>query len=53
MVELVEQRGLNITTNIVGCAPDDVRVDVRVDMPEQLMFKQLDAGVDVQLFGPG
>lgn len=30
IVELAEQAGLRLTTNIVGCAPDDVHIDQEV-----------------------
>jgi uncharacterized OB-fold protein len=30
LVELVEQPGLRLTTNIVGCAPDDVHIGMAV-----------------------
>jgi len=30
IVEMVEQPGLRLTTNVVGCAPDAVRVGMRV-----------------------
>ncbi len=35
IVELPEQEGLRLTTNIVNCAPDDVRVG----MPVQVVFE--------------
>ena len=37
IVELPEQEGLRLTTNIVGCAPDDVEIG----MPVQVTFEQL------------
>jgi uncharacterized OB-fold protein len=30
LVELDEQKGLRLATNIVGCTPDDVRIGMRV-----------------------
>lgn len=30
LVELEEQNGLRLTTNLVGCAPDEVEIDMRV-----------------------
>lgn len=30
LVELAEQPGLRLTTNLVGCAPDDVHIDMAV-----------------------
>ncbi len=38
MVELDEQPALRLTTNIVGCAVDDVRIG----MPVQVVFEQYD-----------
>lgn len=36
LVELDEQPGLRLTTNIVGCDPDDVRIG----MPVRVVFEQ-------------
>lgn len=36
LVELAEQPGLRLTSNLVGCAPDDVRIG----MPVQVTFEQ-------------
>lgn len=36
IVELPEQRGLRLTTNVVHCAP----TDVRIGMPVQVTFEQ-------------
>jgi len=36
IVELAEQRGLRLLTNIVGCPPDDVAID----MPVAVTFEQ-------------
>ena len=38
IVDLPEQAGLRLTTNIVDCEPDDVRID----MPLQVTFEQYD-----------
>jgi uncharacterized OB-fold protein len=38
IVELPEQEGLRLTTNIVGCAPDDVYIG----MPVQVTFEHRD-----------
>lgn len=38
MVELDDQAGLRLTTNIVGCPPGDVRID----MPVRVVFEQYD-----------
>ena len=36
IVELVEQPGLRFMTNVVGCAPEDVRID----MPVRVTFER-------------
>jgi uncharacterized OB-fold protein len=36
IVELPEQQGLRLMTNLVGCAPEDVRIG----MPVQVVFEQ-------------
>ena len=51
IVELPEQEGLRLTTNIVNCAPDDVRIG----MPVQVVFERHDDGdesVYIPLFEP-
>ena len=47
IVELPEQDGLRLTTNIVGCEPDDVRIG----MPVQVTFEEYD-GVWLPFFEP-
>ncbi len=47
LVSLPEQDDLRLTTNIVGCAPDDVRIG----MPVQVTFEQHDQ-VFFPLFEP-
>lgn len=47
IVELPEQAGLRLTTNIVGCAPGDVRIGMDV----QVTFEQHD-DVWIPLFEP-
>ena len=47
IVELPEQPGLRLTTNIVGCRPEDVRIDLAV----RVVFEQHD-GVYLPLFEP-
>jgi uncharacterized protein len=47
VIELAEQRGLRLTTNIVGCAIDDVYID----MPVQVQFEHIE-DVWVPLFAP-
>lgn len=48
IVELPEQEGLRLTTNIVGCPPDDVRVG----MPVRVTFEAHDDEVWIPLFEP-
>jgi uncharacterized protein len=48
IVELVEQRGLRLTTNIVNCQLDEVRIG----MPTRVVFEQHD-DVWLPLFEPG
>ena len=48
VVELVEQPGLYVTTNIVGCPVDDVDID----MPVEVEFEQI-ADAYLPLFHPG
>lgn len=47
LVELVEQAGLRLTSNLVGCAPDDVHIGMAV----QATFQALD-GIWYPLFEP-
>lgn len=47
LVTLPEQVGLQMTTNVVGCAPDDVRIG----MPVRVTFEQHDI-VYVPVFEP-
>jgi uncharacterized OB-fold protein len=47
IVELVEQPGLRLTTNLVGCAPEEVRIG----MPVRAVFEERD-GVWIPLFEP-
>jgi uncharacterized protein len=46
LVDLVE--GVRMMTNVVGCAPDDVRVD----MPVVLTWEELSDGRHLPLFAP-
>jgi uncharacterized OB-fold protein len=48
IVELPEQEGLRLTTNIVGCAP----ADVYVGMPVHVVFENYDDDVWLPLFTP-
>ena len=47
IVELAEQTGLRLTTNLIGCAPGDVRIG----MPVRAVFEQHDE-VWIPLFEP-
>jgi uncharacterized OB-fold protein len=47
IVELPEQRGLRLTTNLVGCAPEAVRIG----MPVRVVFEQHE-DVWIPLFEP-
>ena len=47
VVELVEQRGLRLTSNLLGCATDDVRIGMAV----QVIFEERD-GIWYPLFQP-
>jgi uncharacterized OB-fold protein len=47
LVELDEQPGLRLLTNLVGCAPDDVRIGMRV----RVRFLAVE-DVHLPLFGP-
>ena len=48
IVELVEQPGLRLTTNVVGCSPAEVRIGMRV----RVRFERQDE-VWIPLFEPG
>lgn len=51
IVEIVEQPSVRLTTNVVGCPPDDVRVD----MPVRVVFEHHadpDGDVWIPLFEP-
>jgi uncharacterized OB-fold protein len=48
IVELDEQPGLRLMTNIVGCAIEDVTIG----MPVEVSFEELDDGAYLPLFGP-
>jgi uncharacterized OB-fold protein len=47
IVEIEEEPGVRLTTNIVGCSPDDVHIG----MPVQVVFEQYD-DVWLPLFEP-
>ena len=46
IVDVEEQPGLRLTTNVVGCAPDDVYVG----MPVRVVFEPRDDGIFIPLF---
>jgi uncharacterized OB-fold protein len=48
VVELAEQQYLHMVTNIVDCAPDDVYVN----MPVEVTFRELADGFVLPLFKP-
>src|SRR5262245_63059702 len=48
IVELVEQRNLRLTTNIVGCPPDAVRVG----MPVKVTFRKVTDEISLPIFEP-
>src|SRR5438874_2180073 len=45
LVELAEQAGLRLTTNLVGCAPDDVRIG----MPVRVRFEPVSDAIALPL----
>jgi acetyl-CoA acetyltransferase/uncharacterized OB-fold protein len=48
VVELVEQRGLRLTTNLVDIAPEDVRIG----MPVGVRFRQMSDEITLPIFAP-
>lgn len=48
VVELVEQDGLKLVTDMVDCAEDDLRID----MPVQVTFREVAPGCTLPLFAP-
>jgi uncharacterized OB-fold protein len=48
IVELPEQRGLRLTTNVVNCPPERVRIG----MPVRVRFEEAGDGVHLPLFEP-
>ena len=48
IVELDEQEGLRLTTNLVNCEPEDVSIGMRV----KVLFEDLGEGVFLPLFEP-
>jgi len=48
IVEIPEQAGLRITTNLVNCSVDELRMD----LPVRVRFEERDDGVFLPLFEP-
>jgi uncharacterized OB-fold protein len=48
IVEIEEQPGLRVTTNLVNCAPEELRMD----LPVRVLFEERDDGVFLPLFEP-
>lgn len=48
IVELEEQEGLRLTTNVVGCALEQVEIG----MPLRVCFEERDEGIFIPLFEP-
>ena len=48
IVEIEEQPGLRITTNLVNCTPEELRMD----LPVRVLFEEREDGVFLPLFEP-
>ena len=48
IVEIEEQRGLRITTNLVNCTPGELRLD----LPVRVLFEEREDGIFLPLFEP-
>ncbi len=48
IVEIEEQPGLRVTTNLVNCRPDELRAD----LPVQVRFEEREDGIHLPLFEP-
>lgn len=48
IVEIEEQPGVRITTNLVNCTPDELRMD----LPVRVLFEEREDGVFLPLFEP-
>jgi len=48
IVELPEQPGLRLTTNVVGCGPEEVSIGMRL----RVVFEEADDGIWIPLFAP-
>ena len=48
IVEIEEQQGLRITTNLVNCTPEELRMA----LPVRVLFEERDDGIFLPLFEP-
>ena len=48
IVEIEEQRGLRLTTNLVNCTPEELTMD----MPMRVVFEEREDGIFLPLFEP-
>lgn len=48
IVEIEEQPGLRITTNLVNCTPEELRPD----LPVRVLFEEREGGIHLPLFEP-
>ncbi len=48
IVEIEEQPGLRLTTNLIHCEPEDVKIG----MPVKVCFEERDDGIFIPLFEP-
>ena len=48
IVDVEEQAGLRLTTNVVGCAPEEVAIG----MPVRVVFEEREDGIFLPLFEP-
>jgi uncharacterized OB-fold protein len=48
IVDIEEQEGLRLTTNLVGCDP----ADVKIGMPLKVCFEECEEGIFIPLFEP-
>ena len=48
LVELIEQAGLRLVTNVINCAVDDVHIDMRL----RVVFETLNDDIALPLFEP-
>jgi len=48
IVEIEEQPGVRVTTNLVNCSPEELRMD----LPVQVLFEECPDGIFIPLFEP-